>query len=614
MFGKRGYQYAAFNKAASIKHYSPDIHITLYTDDITLAHLAPADKSVFDSILLLEDKYLRPLGYTDPCNVKCSLYDLCPYDETIFLDVDGLCLRSMDHIFDEMKDFNYSTYVYDTHTIDKGKDFPSMIWAWCDEIWSHFNLPETAVLPATNSSIQFFRKCDETKILWDQVKANYKNKIPDHKLRIKWGGTQPDELYLNVALAQLGWKDAPVYMFLGDKLSQLSYKEIEEKYVFLSLYGGRGYTKRTYIDWYESRLRTMFRAKGEHHKYKVLSIINDKHCNNRKPSEMQRKINHLRQNNTPFLDKLDFQVSECEKIDSTKLIQGYKDPRGKTHRVTNWCNCSFIDYFGKIVFVYRMEGQPFCSYTKIGICELDENFDPLPETNKLLELHSMLKGYSKGFHVEDPRLFIHNDELYLSYCDGYQMGQAKINPETLEATESFYIKKPHIRRTEKNWTFFSHKDKIMSVYQIAPHTIYEMQGANWYLKHTEKLPLNWMWGEPRGGTSPVLTQDGYLSFFHSSIETKEGRQYYMGAYLFESEAPFAPLAISKTPIIGGQIIDKSIPRLNTGVWVVFPGGAIKTKDGWAVAFGSNDLECRIINVSDEYLNENMEMIIEMQTV
>jgi predicted GH43/DUF377 family glycosyl hydrolase len=271
-----------------------------------------------------------------------------------------------------------------------------------------------------------------------------------------------------------------------------------------------------------------------------------------------------------------------------------------------------VEFKGRIIFVYRMEGQPFCSYTKIGICYLDESLQPVKESNKVLNLHSLLKGYSKGYHVEDPRLFIHQDELFISYTDGYQMLQAKINPETFEVSESFYIKKPSVRRTEKNWTFFSHQGKIMSVYQVSPHIVYEMDGANWYLKHSEKFETNWPYGEPRGGTSPVLTDEGYLSFFHSSIETKQGRQYYIGAYLFEATSPFTPIAISKLPIIGGQIIPKSIPRLNTSVWVVFPGGVIRTETGWKIAYGSNDLECRILEVTDEYLNENMVMINQMQ--
>jgi len=185
---------------------------------------------------------------------------------------------------------------------------------------------------------------------------------------------------------------------------------------------------------------------------------------------------------------------------------------------------------------------------------------------------------------------------------------------SLEVIESFYIKKPSLRRTEENWTFFSHSDKIMSVYQISPHIVYEMDGQNWYLKHTEKAAVHWPFGEPRGGTSPILTDGGYLSFFHSSVETQKGRQYYMGAYLFDKEAPFTPLAISKQPIMAGHMIDKSISRLNNAIYVIFPGGVIRTETGWKVFFGSNDYECRYVEISDAYLNESMVMITQMETV
>lgn len=594
-FGKRGYSYAAYNLAFSIKFYNPAIHITLYHDSETFSHIK---SDCFDEKILLSEDQISPNGFIDPCFLKTRLYDLCPYDETIFLDVDTLCFKDIQPIFDDMKGVDYMTHIYDQHTIDKGRDFPEMIWAWCDDIWSHFQMKETDILPATNSSIQFFRKGKKCKALWDQVKDNYENKMPFNKLRMHWGGTQPDELYLNVALAQLGWDQYKHYMFLGDKHSKLSLKEIEENYYFLSIYGGRGYTKLVYTEWYER-----IRQKKLKTPYKIAQIINDKHCNTKAKDPAR---NGSVKTQLAVLEKSLIPLTDTALIPRTELLQTYLDPKGKVIRVTNWLNCSFIEHQDKIIFVYRMEANPFCSFTKLGICYLDKHMVPVKESNKLLSLHSDLKGYSKGYHVEDPRLFVYNDKLYLSYTDGYQMAQATIDPETLTASEAFYIEKPNRHKTEKNWTFFQHKKDLYSVYELSPHKVFKMNGAKFEKAFEQKFINSWKWGELRGGTSPILTDDGYLSFFHSSIDfAGNGRQYYMGAYLFDKEPPFTPIAISKEPIMCGEMISPTIPRLSNKIFVVFPGGVIKTDNGHLVSFGWNDYQCRYVEITNEFLKTNM---------
>jgi len=239
---------------------------------------------------------------------------------------------------------------------------------------------------------------------------------------------------------------------------------------------------------------------------------------------------------------------------------------------------------------------------------LDKKLQPIQNTNVLLELHSDLRGYAKGYHVEDPRLFEYQNELYLSYCDGYQMAQAKIDPDTLQATESYYIRKPDPSRTEKNWTFFEYDNRLMSVYDTQMQEIFEMNGRDWVKKSSSKFP-EWKYGYARGGTSPILVGDEYISFFHSSILVRlkgnNVKQYYMGCYAFESKPPFKVTRMSKEPIVAGELISNSIPRLNNGIFVVFPSGVIRNEDSYDVSFGYNDLECRTVNVTDAFLQENM---------
>lgn len=88
----------------------------------------------------------------------------------------------------------------------------------------------------------------------------------------------------------------------------------------------------------------------------------------------------------------------------------------------------------------------------------------------------------------------------------------------------------------------------------------------------------------------------------------------MGAYLFDKDPPFNLLAITDRAIVAGEQIPTGIPRLSNKIYVVFPGGAIRHKDGWRVSFGYNDYQCRYVDVSDDYLKANLKPITQEATV
>lgn len=605
-FGKRGYSFAAYNMAVSLKHFNPDIQITIFHDKGIFENLSTNDLLFFDNFVEIPDKIKYSDAILDPCRVKINMYDYLPYDYNLYLDVDGIALQDLSIPIDELIDLggHYYTHVFDAKSLkNDGNQNDQMVWAWMEDVYSHFKLEADTLLPSTNSSFQFIKKCDESKILFDQIKKNYEIPIPIERLRLRWGGGQPDELYLNVALAQLGWKQCRHYTFLGNVLSELTFQEIERNFFILSIFGGKGFTREMYMEWYDRKLFDYFEARGMEHRYKRNSIVHDKHANQTNSKvQMVAPIN-------PFIQKADFPIDKTTLIESTNLIQTYKAHTNKDLKITNWLNPSVVDFDGKKIMVYRMESIPFCTTTKIGICYLNDNYQPIEGTSKILDLYSNLSGIAPGYHVEDPRLFVHNNELYISYTDGYTMGQAKIDPVSLTASESFYLKKPAQKKTEKNWTFFSHESKLYSVYTVSPHVIYEMNGADYKIAFETDFPNKWKWGELRGGTSPVLTDNGYLSFFHSSIDSTGGyRQYFIGAYLFESKPPFKPIAISQNPIIAGEMIPTHIPRLSSKIYVVFPGGVIRENDGWQVAFGYNDYQCRLIKIYDLYLQDNLQFI------
>lgn len=277
---------AACNLAVSIKHYSPDLPIYLLHDDRVFS------KGNFDLSLFSDTKLIEP-DYAHPANTKADIYDYLPYDENLFMDVDAICLKDVRPLFEELKDMNYAVTVAAVYDKNSPEVFSNLPWANKSVIWQHFNLPQDAKLPSVQSSIQFIRKSDETKKIFDQLKSNLRNEIPLNKLRNQWGGSQPDELYLDVALAQLG-----VNPHIGDHAilfthsmqkedgRTLSLSEIREKFYFMSLYGSKLDVKPIYKTFYDNLLIGYYRELGQNHRYKSHFVLTGKHAD--KP---QKKYN-----------------------------------------------------------------------------------------------------------------------------------------------------------------------------------------------------------------------------------------------------------------------------------------------------------------------------------
>ena len=283
-WGRRGYIYAAYNLAFSIKHFNRRLPVYLYCDETLLKELSEEQADIFDEIIPIDIALLMQHAQA-PANIKISAYEHLPFDYTLLLDVDALALQDLEPCIDEMIALGgpFYSHILDTHTIDKGDHIEHMYWSTANKIWEKYGLTKDSVLPCTNSSLQFIKKCDQTTRLLERVKTNLNDPIPLHELRNQWGGTQPDELYLNISLAQEGivGKAPKDYLFMGNALSPLPYHKIEEQYAILSIFGGRNFTKPRYTEWYDKLLIKMFREHGKGVFFKYSYIQRDKHANNR---------------------------------------------------------------------------------------------------------------------------------------------------------------------------------------------------------------------------------------------------------------------------------------------------------------------------------------------
>lgn len=274
-------------------------------------------------------------------------------------------------------------------------------------------------------------------------------------------------------------------------------------------------------------------------------------------------------------------------------------------------NPSIFRYKGKLLMAYRIDRRWF---TGIGICELDEKYSPKNDT-KL--------DFNDGVSHEDPRLFIYKEELYCSYTklrcrhncfqgqglcrldDKYKViktwnidyGENK----SCSPTNIYALIKNHVTRfllkdftvREKNWVFFQNGDKLSAIYK--PHEIIEIDLKTSKGKLISRANVGWEYGEIRGGAPPVFHNGEYYNFFHSSYMENDICIFAAGCYTFKDA--------EITKISSSNILD--LPAENAEgrkLKVVFPCGAIFENGNWIIAYGENNIACKIAIISEEELS------------
>lgn len=324
-FGKRGYYYAAYNYAFSVKFHNPNVQIALLHDGQIEKELSYGYMPhVFDYKIQIPDEVLWHGGRIDPAYIKMSAINFSPFDITLLTDVDMVALSDITPIFDELEKAGgyFYSHILGTHTIQQGTDdIPEMVWAKAGDIWSHFNLPSDAVLPATNSSFQYWKKGPEAAALHKQLRDNFTHPIPIDRLRYAWGGTQPDELYLNVALAQKGitGQTPRQYLWMANGSTDCVRTKLADQYPIMCMFGHRNLPKVFFTEWYDELLIKWHSERGLPHHLKWWMIAEDKHANTA----------IIRQRAPEYIDDIMTQTKHAEKVNL--FISYFQDPAPERH-------------------------------------------------------------------------------------------------------------------------------------------------------------------------------------------------------------------------------------------------------------------------------------------
>lgn len=282
-FGKRGYFFAAYNLAQSIKVNDPDANILLIHDKGIKA-LAISELSVFDKFHEIDEATTHPKGIFDAGHVKLKTYRIATkhFRKYMFLDVDALAIKSIREWYDlaDKSDKDFLTDVRGVGGIEDTINYS--VWAKNEDIWSEFDLdPKKDVYYAVQSSWHFAKRTKaNTAMFKDAVELNLNSFEDRTKLLIKWGKALPDELILGGALARRKFDPtfeiSPIYF----PNKHLPLSELKEKYYILSMFGnGNGATmvKVDFKEFYNRfLLKEVFRPLGLGHKYKNSMVMKDK--------------------------------------------------------------------------------------------------------------------------------------------------------------------------------------------------------------------------------------------------------------------------------------------------------------------------------------------------
>jgi hypothetical protein len=298
-WGRVCYGYAAFNLAASIKHLSPSVDITLMSDSLAIRDLSDHHRAIFNSIIPID----QPVE--DPGLFKVSIYRHLPYDYTLFLDVDALALNPVEGLLDKLiKDFEdnpdknfYRCHVHDWYDHTSPESMPMMYWAHRSVIWDKYGFDASHKLPGTQSSIQFIAKSERAERFYSELVATMRdNPIPLELLKNRWGGTQPDELYLNIQIAKNHLTpDIEKAMWFCDNANGRPTQLTADGYYFLSYFGIKERIKRYFMEWYDKEPVKFLRKLGySNHIWKSHQIFDQKHAANKvKPIQRVIPVNNM---------------------------------------------------------------------------------------------------------------------------------------------------------------------------------------------------------------------------------------------------------------------------------------------------------------------------------
>lgn len=238
-----GLEYArlAFNLSKSIKQHNPDLKVCCLTDQ-TDSHLLEAFDHVIEPKI---NHYLEEFSF-NPFKLKTFIYDYSPFDRTIYLDVDAICVKDISELFFDFKIQEVARFN------EENADDSDCVWfKSLKNIFGIYDLKNP--YPEYNSSFVAFNKSVKNAAYFDMVKRMYFDRRFDYT---KIGKNYPDEMAFGLASSIMEHysetpEEVPVCFWWSNK--KLSLDEILNKYYFLGFAGG--FVNSKYLGYYHQMMK-----------------------------------------------------------------------------------------------------------------------------------------------------------------------------------------------------------------------------------------------------------------------------------------------------------------------------------------------------------------------
>lgn len=238
----------AANLAISIKKVSPNMPIHLVSHGQALAYVQDKMR-FFDSHEVINEDYIKINGDVKYFKAKTHIYDLSPFQETIYLDADMVwCRQPVENAFNELSAVDFTI-------ANRGEEVISDTTKW---LWGN---PQDfkqfgAILPNYHSEFVYFKKCERIKAYFDLVKETYLNPPIPHK---QFAGHIADEFAFTIASVKMDVRPhkvpyVPTYwMFVDKSKFGINFETIFNNFYCFSV-GGAAYSKQM-KDYYDKAVK-----------------------------------------------------------------------------------------------------------------------------------------------------------------------------------------------------------------------------------------------------------------------------------------------------------------------------------------------------------------------
>ena len=269
--GNPTYAQWAVNLAASVKYYSPLLHITLLHDGKKVV-----EDFIFDELVEINlCDYTDKKGMFQPGKAKLNIYKYFKHDENLFIDADSICINELESVFNKCKDINVGLQVYNIAT---SKETWKCMWATYDQLNEFYKV--SGEVPEINSSIIYSKKNKQADKFWKQAASNFIENFES-----LWGKRFPDELAFDAAAAKMDFGIQiptsgdyyPVSMTCDINGERLGISRLKEVAPIMSYWGGKSGKYISHYKNYDLQANMIHKAIfGKQNPYKYDNLVKDK--------------------------------------------------------------------------------------------------------------------------------------------------------------------------------------------------------------------------------------------------------------------------------------------------------------------------------------------------